>query len=79
VRCFISSFAERARGGYFRHISWTVGLVPLPRDLDSIAIESDDNDLSVASAYGLTGGQTEALKRYYGFVSGSGVSLEIGE
>jgi len=31
VRSFITSFAERARGRYFRHISWTVGLVPLPK------------------------------------------------
>jgi len=30
VRSFIISFAERARGRYFRHISWTVGLVPVP-------------------------------------------------
>ncbi|MCP8320024.1 MAG: N-6 DNA methylase [archaeon] len=30
VRAFITSFAERARGRYFRHISWTVGLIPLP-------------------------------------------------
>jgi len=30
VRSFMTSFAERARGRYFRHISWTVGLVPLP-------------------------------------------------
>lgn len=31
VRSFITSFAVRARGRYFRHISWTVGLVPLPK------------------------------------------------
>ena len=31
VRGFITSFAERARGRYFRHISWTVGLIPLPK------------------------------------------------
>jgi hypothetical protein len=33
VRSFITSFAERARGRYFRHISWTVGLVPLPKSI----------------------------------------------
>lgn len=31
VRSFITSFAARARGRYFRHISWTVGLIPLPK------------------------------------------------
>jgi hypothetical protein len=76
VRCFISSFAERARGGYFRHISWTVGLVPLPRSLDSVSVQSDDNELSITSAYGLTRSQTEALRNYYAFVSGPSQSLK---
>jgi hypothetical protein len=29
-RAFVMSFAPRARGGYFRHFSWTVGLTPVP-------------------------------------------------
>jgi len=33
VKSFIVSFAERARGRYFRHFSWTVGLVPLPKEM----------------------------------------------
>jgi hypothetical protein len=33
VRSFLVSFAERARGRYFRHFSWTVGLIPLPDQL----------------------------------------------
>lgn len=29
-RAFLMSFAPRARGGYYRHFSWTVGLTPVP-------------------------------------------------
>lgn len=36
VRCFIMSFTERARGGYFRHFSWVVGMVPLPKSISSL-------------------------------------------
>ena len=35
-RAFIMSFTERARGGYFRHISWVVGMVPVPRFIASL-------------------------------------------
>ena len=34
-REFVMSFAPRARGGYFRHFSWTVGLTPVPSRLAS--------------------------------------------
>jgi len=37
VRAYIMSFAERARGGYFRHIAWTVGLVPVPNGIEVLA------------------------------------------
>jgi hypothetical protein len=30
VRAYAVSFAERARGAYFRHISWDLGLLPVP-------------------------------------------------
>jgi len=35
LRAFIMSFALRARGGYFEHFSWTVGLTPVPSCLVS--------------------------------------------
>jgi len=33
VRCYLSSYAERARGSYFRHFAWTVACLPVPRPL----------------------------------------------
>lgn len=33
IRSFITSFAARARGRYFRHFAWTVGLLPIPKAL----------------------------------------------
>jgi methylase of polypeptide subunit release factors len=30
VRAFATSFAERARGAYFRYFSWVIGLIPIP-------------------------------------------------
>ena len=32
-RAFVMAFAPRARGGYFRHFSWTVGMTPVPSAL----------------------------------------------
>lgn len=40
VRAYLMSFAERARGGYFRHFAWTVGLVPIPVGIETLAILS---------------------------------------
>ena len=42
VRGFLTSFAERARGRYFRHFAWTVGLVPIPK-----ALAESGRDLSL--------------------------------
>ena len=36
IRAFTASFAERARGAYFRHIGWVMGLLPLPEDLQAL-------------------------------------------
>jgi hypothetical protein len=36
VRSYFTSFAERARGAYFRHIAWTVSLLPLPEALNKM-------------------------------------------
>ncbi|MBI2172039.1 MAG: SAM-dependent DNA methyltransferase [Chloroflexi bacterium] len=34
VRGYTSGFAERARGAYFRSISWVVGLIPVPQEVE---------------------------------------------
>jgi SAM-dependent methyltransferase len=36
VRAYVASFAERARGAYFRHISWVLGLLPVPEDIRDV-------------------------------------------
>ncbi|MFQ6060722.1 MAG: Eco57I restriction-modification methylase domain-containing protein, partial [Thermoplasmata archaeon] len=41
VRSFIASIAERARGGYFRHIAWTMGLIPIPKKIIENLSERD--------------------------------------
>ena len=33
VRCYLSAYAERARGSYFRHFAWVVACLPLPRPI----------------------------------------------
>ena len=33
VRLYTAVFAERARGAYFRHISWVLGALPLPEQV----------------------------------------------
>jgi hypothetical protein len=74
IRAFISSFAERARGGYFRHISWTVGLIPLPSQLGRLPTNLKDEakiDAAVARSYQLDSKEVSALKEYYDFVHGS--------
>ena len=70
VRVFICSFAERARGGYFRHISWTVGLIPMPPGFDKIESESGKSSDPVSDAYGLDRDDIKALEEYYEFVYG---------
>ena len=39
IRGFITSFAARARGRYFRHFAWTMGLLPIPKAL----LEKEEN------------------------------------
>ncbi|MDW8029809.1 MAG: hypothetical protein RMK94_15620, partial [Armatimonadota bacterium] len=33
VRAYLSTFTERARGSYFRHIAWSVACLPVPRPI----------------------------------------------
>jgi hypothetical protein len=71
VRAFIKSFAERARGGYFRHISWTVGLIPLPKSFDELPSNLRNKskiDEVISKAYGLTSEETKAINDYYNFI-----------
>lgn len=72
VRAFIKSFSERASGGYFRHISWTVALVPIPQSLDQLAISMDRESCSteISKIYGLSSKEIEAIDRYYSFLEG---------
>ena len=36
VRAYTAAFAERARGAYFRHFSWVIGVIPLPNELQTL-------------------------------------------
>jgi hypothetical protein len=36
VRAYVASFAERARGAYFRHFSWVLGLLPVPEAIQDL-------------------------------------------
>jgi hypothetical protein len=50
LRAFFASFSERARGAYFRHFAWTVGLAPLPRAwLKLLDIQYNDPPADAAS------------------------------
>lgn len=41
VRAYVASYAERARGAYFRHISWVLGLLPVPEAIHSLLQNED--------------------------------------
>lgn len=41
TRAYTSSFAERARGGYFRYFSWVLGLLPVPEPLHEFFTQPD--------------------------------------
>ena len=71
IRAFIKSFAERAMGGYFRHISWTVGLVPIPNHIDELPINLKDPvkiNEAVSKIYRLTNEETKAISDYDSFI-----------
>jgi hypothetical protein len=71
VRAFIKSFSERARGGYFRHISWTVGLVPLPKFFEKLPANLKNGekiDEAISKSYGLTSDEMDAVNDYYSFI-----------
>jgi hypothetical protein len=72
VRAFMKSFAERARGGYYRHISLTVGLVPMPQSLGQLPVKLDRKkiDIAISDIYGLTSEETKAISGYYDFLEG---------
>lgn len=69
ANAFFASFAERARGAYFRHISSVVGLLPVPR-LDSLAElkEGTEQDRQVGRVYGLESQELAALQEYAEFI-----------
>ncbi len=80
VRAFIKLFAERARGGYFRHISWTVGLVPLPKLFDELPINLRDQekiDNIVSKIYGLNSEEKRAIITYDKFLNREYLKAEI--
>jgi hypothetical protein len=52
VRAYVASYAERARGAYFRHFSWVLGLLPVPTDIQDILQKKD-----------VTSGPTKDLQR----------------
>lgn len=71
VRAFLKSFAERARGGYYEHLSWTVGLVPMPKSVDKIHLnlrDQEEIDEAISKAYRLTSEETKAINDYYDFI-----------
>lgn len=45
VRVYVMSFGERARGAYFRHISWVTGLLPLPSAIAELMPEAERTQL----------------------------------
>ena len=70
VRAFLKSFAERASGGYYRHISWTVGLVPLPKLAEDLPTNLDVSKINetIANLYGLNADEITAITEYYDFI-----------
>ena len=71
IRAFIKSFAERAMGGYFRHISRTVGLMPIPNHIDELPINLKDPvkiNEAVSKIYRLTNEETKAISDYDSFI-----------
>lgn len=74
VRCFLSSFAERARGAYFRYFSWVLGLLPLALSqerssiLAQIGVLSRDLHQSPAKSVssGLSGSIDHLVAELYG-------------
>jgi type I restriction-modification system DNA methylase subunit len=71
VRTFIKSFAERASGGYYEHLSWTVGLLPMPKSVYKLPVNlrgQEEIDEAISKAYSLTSEETKAINDYYDFV-----------
>lgn len=71
VRAFLSAFAERARGSYFRHFSWTVALLPFPQSFDTLSnnlMEQSEIDLAVAGIFQLDSELLTALSEYHQFI-----------
>jgi len=40
-RAFVMSFAERLRGANFDHLSWVIGMIPIPRFIASLIISGE--------------------------------------
>jgi hypothetical protein len=71
VRTFLQSFCAKARGGWFRHFSWSVGLIPIPLDrikeIHKFKIdvpEQDYIDKEIAKLYGLTDDELRAFHSF---------------
>ena len=47
VRSWCAAFAERARGAYFRHFSWVIGLLPVPEGVTAALGKGETEDTSV--------------------------------
>lgn len=41
VRAYVASYAERARGAYFEHLSWVLGLLPVPEAIQGLLKSKD--------------------------------------
>jgi hypothetical protein len=70
IAAWLAALAEPARGGYRRHIAWTVALVPVPRDwarareLLAPHVEHGADLGLVADAYALSARELEPLVRW---------------
>lgn len=74
VRVFLRSIAERANGGYFRFLGWTVGALPIPAELDPEvrrALVSISHEAHRHRGLGHEGGATldRLVARIYGLSS----------
>ena len=74
VRVFLQSFSAKARGGWFFHYSWQVGLVPIPLNMmmndllllnKNMPPQQQDLDKLVGAAYGLTTEQLEQMQNFH--------------
>jgi type I restriction-modification system DNA methylase subunit len=78
ARVFLQSFSAKARGGWFFHYSWQVGLIPIPLnmimdvlnflDINMPPVQGDLDKL-VGSLYGLTTEQLEEMQNFHSTIT----------